>query len=86
MWLSTRVVPRSITVDQGTEFQSRALEDGAYQRSVQLDVIRPGKPVEKACIESLNGRLRDECVNVHQFTSLAQAQAVIEVWRCDYNQ
>lgn len=83
--LSTRVVPRSITVDHGTEFQSRALEDWAYRRGVQLDFIRPGKPVENAFIESFNGRLRDECLNVHQFASLAQAQAIIEVWRCDYN-
>lgn len=73
--------PRSITVDQGTEFQSRALEDWAYRRSVQLDFIRPGKPVENAFIESFNGRLRDECLNVHQFTSLAEAQAIIEAWR-----
>jgi hypothetical protein len=29
--------PRSITVDHGTEFQSRALEDWAYRRGVQLD-------------------------------------------------
>ncbi len=34
----------------------------------------------------LRMRVRDECFNVHQFASLAQAQAVIEVWRCDYNQ
>ncbi len=44
--------PRSVTVDHGTEFQSRALEDWAYRRSVQLDFIRPGKPVENAFIES----------------------------------
>ena len=78
--------PRSITVDHGTEFQSRALEDWAYRRGVQLDVIRPGKPVEKAFIESFNGRLRDECLNVHQFASLAEARAIIEAWRLDYNQ
>jgi putative transposase len=77
--------PRSITVDHGTEFQSRALEDWAYRRSVQLDFIRPGKPVENAFIESFNGRLRDECLNVHQFTSLAEAQAIIEAWRMEYN-
>ena len=76
---------RSITVDHGTEFQSRALEDWAYRRSVQLDFIRPGKPVENACIESFNGRLRDECLNVYQFASLAEAQAIIEAWRLDYN-
>ena len=78
--------PRSITVDHGTEFQSRALEDWAYRRGVPLDFIRPGKPVENAFIESFNGRLRDECLNVHQFSSLAEAQALIEAWRVDYNQ
>jgi putative transposase len=83
--LDTPAVPRSITVDHGTEFQSRALEDWAYRRGVQLDFIRPGKPVENAFIESFNGRLRDECLNMHQFASLAEAQAIIEAWRVDYN-
>ncbi|HQU29224.1 MAG TPA: IS3 family transposase, partial [Nitrospirales bacterium] len=77
--------PRSITVDHGTEFQSRALEDWAYRRGVQLDFIHPGKPVENAFIESFNGRLRDECLNVHQFQSLDQARTIIEMWRQDYN-
>jgi putative transposase len=78
--------PRSITVDHGTEFQSRTLEDWAYRRGVQLDFIRPGKPVENAFIESFHGRWRDECLNVHQFASLAEAQTIIEAWRLDYNQ
>lgn len=71
--LAAGPVPRSITVDHGTEFTSRALEDWAYRRGVQLDFTRPGKPVENAFIESFNGRLRDECLNVHQFTSLEDA-------------
>ena len=83
---NSATVPRSITVDHGTEFQSRALEDWAYRRGVQFDFIRPGKPVENAYIESFNGRLRDECLNVHQFTSLAEAKAIIATWRVDYNQ
>ena len=78
--------PRSITVDHRTEFQSRALEEWAYRRGVQLDFIRPGKPVENAFIESFNGRLQDECLNVHQFISMAEAQDIIEAWRLDYNQ
>jgi putative transposase len=77
--------PRSITVDHGTEFMSRALEDWAFQRGVQLDFIRPGKPVENAFIEAFNGRLRDECLNVHQFTSIDDAREKIEAWRVDYN-
>jgi putative transposase len=35
-------------------------------------------------MESFNGRLRDECVNVHQFTSMAEAQHIIEAWWLDY--
>jgi putative transposase len=77
--------PRSITVDHGTEFMSRALEDWAWRRGVQLDFIRPGHPVENAYIESFNGKLRDECLNVHQFISLDDAKAKIEAWRRDYN-
>lgn len=78
--------PRSITVDHGTEFQSRALEDWAYRRGVQLDFIRPGKPVENALIESFNGRLRDEWLNVYPFTSMAEVQHISEAWRLDDNQ
>ena len=78
--------PCSITVDHGTEFTSRTLEDWAYRRGVQLDFIRPGKPVENAFIESFNGRLRDECLNVHQFVSVADARQKIETWRRDYNE
>jgi len=78
-------VPASITVDHGTEFMSRALEDWAYRRGVQLDFTRPGKPTDNSYIESFNGKLRDECLNVTQFDSLAQAQAMIEAWRHDYN-
>ncbi len=72
-------------VDHGTELQSRVLEDWACRRGVQLDRIRPGKPAENTLIESLNGRGRDECLNVHQFASLAEAQAIIEVWQMDYH-
>ncbi len=83
--LGDGVAPRSITVDHGTEFMSRALEDWAFARGVQLDFIRPGKPVENAYIEAFNGRLRDECLNVHQFTSIEDARAKIEAWRLDSN-
>jgi putative transposase len=80
-----RPLPRSITVDHGTEFTSRALDDWAWRRGVLLDFIRPGKPVENGLCESFNGRLRDECLNVHEFTSLDHAKAVLTAWQDDYN-
>lgn len=58
----------------------------AHYRGVQLDFTRPGKPTDNSHIESFNGRLRDECLNVHQFLSIADAQATIEAWRRDYNE
>jgi putative transposase len=42
--------------------------------------------VQDGHIESFNGRLRDECLNVQQFLSLANARQKIEAWRRDYNQ
>ena len=80
-----RPLPRSITVDHGTEFTSTVLDEWAYRRGVTLDFIRPGKPVENAFIESFNGRLRDECLNVHSFMDMAHAQRLLDSWRHDYN-
>ena len=77
--------PRTITVDHGTEFTSRALDEWAYQRGITLDFIRPGKPVENGYIESFNGKLRDECLNTNQFLSMDDARRKMEAWRIDYN-
>jgi hypothetical protein len=51
----------------------------------RLDFIRAGKPLENAFIESFNGKLRDECLNSHVFTSVVEAQAILDAWREDYN-
>lgn len=81
-----RARPVSITVDHGTEFTSKILEAWAYERGVQLDFTRPGKPTDNGHIESFNGRLRDECLNVQQFLSLDDARQKLEAWRRDYNE
>ena len=51
-----------------------------------MDLIRPGKPVENAYIESFNGRLREECLDLHWFSFLEDAKIKIEAWRKDYNE
>jgi len=61
------------------------MDSWAYRNKVQLDFIRPGKPVENAFIESFNGRLRDECLNGNLFFSLDDANNKLEAWRKDYN-
>jgi hypothetical protein len=47
-------------------------------RKPRLQFIRPGKPVENAHMESLYGRLREECLNQHAFASLHDARKRIE--------
>lgn len=81
-----RPLPRAITVDHGTEFTSRALDQWAWENGVALDFTRPGKPTDNGLCESFNGRLRDECLNVNEFHSIEHARAVIESWRQDYNE
>ena len=81
-----RGAPQSITVDNGTEFVSKAMDVWAYQHGVQLDFIRPGRPVENSYIESFNGRLRDECLNVEVFFTIVDVREKLERWRDDYNQ
>ena len=80
-----RGAPQSITVDNGTEFASKAMDLWAYQNNVHLDFIRPGRPVENGYIESFNGRLRDECLNVEVFFTLADARRKLALWHHDYN-
>jgi putative transposase len=84
--VAERGTPLSITVDNGSEFYSRAMEAWAYQYRVQLAFIRPGKPVENSYIESFNGRLRDECLNVEVFFALSDVRDKLARWRHDYNQ
>ena len=79
-------LPESITVDNGSEFSSRALEAWAIANDVQLCFIRPGRPVENGFIESFNGRLRDECLNVEWFSSLEDARQKLAKFREHYNQ
>ena len=81
-----RGYPKAIRTDQGPEFTGKALDQWAYRHGVQLKMIQAGKPTQNAFIESFNGRFRDECLNDHWFTTLAEARILISAWRQDYNQ
>lgn len=72
-----RGYPKAVRTDQGPEFTSRALDQWAYAKGVALKLIQPGKPTQNAYIESFNGKFRDECLNEHWFTTLAQARVLI---------
>jgi putative transposase len=83
--LAERGAPESITVDNGSEFASSVMDRWAYTNGVNLSFIRPGRPVENGFIESFNGRLRDELMNVSIFLSLSDARTKLAAWFEDYN-
>lgn len=85
MIVAVRGAPKSTTVDNGTEFSSKAMDLWAYTNGVHLDFIRPGRPVENGYIESFNGRLRDECLNAEVFFTLADARRKLDLWHHDCN-
>ena len=77
--------PCMIVSDNGTELTSRAMLGWQQDHRVEWHYIAPGKPTQNGFVESFNGRLRDECLNEHLFTSLPEARRIIEAWRIDYN-
>jgi transposase InsO family protein len=62
----------------------QTMRDRAGAR-VGLAFIPPGRPWRNGYIESFNGRLRDECLNITLFWPLTQARAVITDWKDEYN-
>lgn len=66
----TKGFPEVITVDNGPEFISKALDLWAFDNNVKLRFIQPGKPTQNAYIESFNGKFRDECLNDNVFVNL----------------
>ena len=70
--------------DNGPELAGQAMAEWAHER-VSLHFIPPGEPWRNGYIESFNGRVRDECLNINIFWSLAHARVVISDWKEDYN-
>jgi putative transposase len=77
--------PCTIVSDNGTELTSRAVLAWCEETGIEWHYIAPGKPTQNGFVESFNGRLRDECLNEHAFTSLAAARRIIAAWQLDYN-
>ncbi|MGE3977736.1 MAG: IS3 family transposase [Nitrospira sp.] len=81
-----RGAPGSVCADNGAEFAGRLTDPWAYHHKVRLNFSRPGKPTDNGHVESFNGSLRDECLNVHWFETLDEARRVIEAWRIDFKE
>lgn len=84
--MAERGVPQRIRCDNGPELTSRHFLAWCTERRIELFYIQPGKPMQNGRLESLNGKLRDEFLNVSWFRNLFDARRQAELWRRDYNE
>ena len=78
--------PTYVRSDNGPEFTATAVRSWLRRLGVTTLFIEPGSPWENGYVESFNGKLRDECLNPEIFTTLTDAQILVDRWRREYNQ
>ena len=71
--------------DNGGEFAASEVVDWLEETGTDTFHIAPGKPWKNGFGESFNGRLREECLNEHEFWSLKHARVLLERFRNEYN-
>lgn len=77
--------PSFLRADNGPELIANTLHDWCRFSRIGISYIEPGSPWESPYVESFNGRVRDELLNIEEFDSLLEAQVVVEAWRLEYN-
>lgn len=78
-------IPGCIRSDNGSEFIASSVKDWLEQNGIRIMYIDPASPWQNPFVESLNGRLRDECLNRELFDSLTEAKYILNQWRTEYN-
>ena len=84
--MAERGQPLTIRCDNGPELTSRHFLAWCVERQIELVHIQPGKPTQNGRVESFNGRLREECLNLSWFQNLFDARRKIAAWRIEYNE
>jgi len=77
--------PEFIRSDYGPEFIAENFQTWLTRIGIKPIRIYPGSPWENGYNARFNGTLRREVLNAEWFTSIRQAQVVIETWLKQYN-
>lgn len=84
--IAQRGRPQRIRCDNGPELTSRHFLAWCIEHRIELIHIQPGRPTQNGRIESFNGKLRDEFLNVSWFRNLFDARAKAAAWKREYNE
>ena len=74
-----------IRSDNGPEFAAEAVRSYLEGSNSGTLYIAPGSPWQNGFAESFHSRLRDEFLECEEFESEAQAQALGDLWKEEYN-
>jgi transposase InsO family protein len=77
--------PSYIRCDNGPELTAAALKDWCRFNHTTVAYIEPGAPRQNPYIESFNGHLRSELLDLESFNTLLEAQILPDDWRLEYN-
>ena len=77
--------PEFIRFDNGPESIAENFQAWLIKVGIKPIRIYPGSPWENGYNKRFNGTLRREVLNAECFTSIKQAQIVIETWLKQYN-
>jgi putative transposase len=80
-----RTAPEHLRMDNGPEMTAGALREWCRLSGTGTAYIEPGSPWQNPFVESFHSRVRDELLDVEEFSCLAEAKVLIADWREDYN-
>ena len=79
-------LPKHIRSDNGSEFIAEIIREWLDGIDCETIYIEPGSPWENPYIESFNGKVRDECLNMNVFQNGSEAREVVGEWMREYNE
>jgi transposase InsO family protein len=77
--------PEHIRSDQGPEFVAKAVQDWMARIGARTAHIERASPWDNGYCESFDSKLRDELLDREIFSSLREAEILIETWRVHCN-
>lgn len=80
-----RGLPQRIRFDNGPEFTSIAVADWAERNRVELEFIKPGRPMQNGFIERFNRTYRQAVLDMYIFESLDEVRELTAAWIDFYN-
>jgi len=81
-----RGYPQKLRLDNGPEFVAVEMATWAEEHGVQLEFIKPGKPMQNGYIERFNRTYREAVLDMYVFNTLDEVRQYTEQWLKEYNE